>query len=161
MQKTYKNLSILTRTPNVLHYLSHSLLHQTQNTSNHQHCPLFLYLPPLNRPNLTSDKLSCAWVTFRTKVLRPGPVQGSGSGFWPGQFFKKKSKRRRFSKKKKQKSTGLSPGLAGSPGRPAGSHRVFPSPVFSSTWPGSGPGSAGSQVDPPGRTGFQNYVSDT
>jgi hypothetical protein len=31
----------------------------------------------------------------RSKVLRPGPVQGSGSGFWPGrpgQFFLKKSK---------------------------------------------------------------------
>jgi len=87
-------------------------------------------------------------------VLRPclvaGPVQGPGSRFWlghqvltgsPGQFFFFKSKRRRFSKKKKQKSTGLQPGLARS-------HRVFPSPIFSSTRPGSSPGSAGSQVDP-------------
>jgi hypothetical protein len=35
--------------------------------------------------------------------------------------------------------------------------RVFPSTIFSSTRPGSSPGSAGSRVDPPGQTGFQNY----
>jgi hypothetical protein len=91
-------------------------------------------------------------------VLRPclvaGPVQGPGSRFWlghqvltgsPGQFFFFKSKRRRFSKKKKTKvnrfATGSWPGLARS-------HRVFPSPIFSSTRPGSSPGLAGSQVDP-------------
>jgi hypothetical protein len=38
-------------------------------------------------------------------VFRPGPVQGSGSRFWPGRpgqiFFLKKSKQRRFSKKNK------------------------------------------------------------
>jgi len=46
---------------------------------------------------------------------------------------------------------GLQPGLG----------RVTPGfsfPVFSSTRPGSSPGSAGFWVDPLGRAGFQNYV---
>ena len=54
-------------------------------------------------------------------VFKPDPVQGSGSGFWPGHrvvrvnlYFKKKSKRRRFSKKKEV--NGLQPSFAGSPG---------------------------------------------
>jgi hypothetical protein len=42
--------------------------------------------------------------------------------------------------------------------RVAGSHRVFSSPIFSSTRPGSSPGSARSRGDPPGRAGFQNYA---
>jgi hypothetical protein len=48
-------------------------------------------------------------------VFKPGPVQGPGSGFWPGYrvnlYFKKNSKRRRFSKKKKV--NGLQPGVVG------------------------------------------------
>ena len=44
------------------------------------------------------------------------------------------------------------------PGRVAESHRVFPFPIFSSTWPGSGPGSARSWVNQAGRVGFQNYM---
>jgi hypothetical protein len=88
-------------------------------------------------------------------VFKPDPVQGSGSGFWPGHrvvrvnlYFKKKSKRRRFSKKKK-KSTGCNRVL---PGR-----RVMTFFIFSSTRPDSSPGSGGSWIDPPNRAGFQNY----
>jgi hypothetical protein len=96
------------------------------------------------------------------KVLRPGPVQGSGSGFWPGlrvwpgrpgQFFKKKNQNDVVLVKKNKSQRVCHRVLTGS----AGSHRVFPSPVFSSTRPGSSPGSAGSRVDPPGRARFQNY----
>ena len=63
----------------------------------------------------------------------------------------------------KKKSTGLRPGLVGStesPDQPdgsAGSHRVFPSFIFSSTRPGSSLGLARSRVDPQGRARFQNY----
>jgi hypothetical protein len=76
-------------------------------------------------------------VTFRTKVLRPGPVQGSGSGFWPdhqvwpGQFFKKKSKRRRFSKKKKkQKKTKVNGFVTGSCRVTGSTRRVTPGFFF-------------------------------
>jgi len=50
------------------------------------------------------------------KVLRPGPVQGSGSGFWPGhrvwpgrpgQFFKKKNQNDVVLVKKKTKANGF------------------------------------------------------
>jgi len=91
-------------------------------------------------------------------VFRPSP----GPEFWPGHrvirvnFFKKKSKWRRFSKKqKKPKSTDRNwvfDRVAGS----AGSHQVVPSPIFSSTRPGSSPRSAESRVDLPSQAGFQN-----
>jgi hypothetical protein len=91
--------------------------------------------------------------THRTIVFKPGPVQGSGSGS-PGfervtgspesiPILLKKSKRRHFSKKK---VNGLQPGFL--PGF-AGSHQVMTFPIFSSTQPGSNPGS---------RAGFQNYA---
>ena len=80
-----------------------------------------------------------------TIVFRPGPVQGSGSGFWlglPGQIFFLKNN---VVLVKKQKSTGCNQVfdrvLPGQPVGSAGSHRVFPSPIFSSTRPGSSPGS--------------------
>ena len=72
------------------------------------------------------------------------------SKFWSGHWvltrssrsiFFKKSKRHRFSKKKIQKSTGCNRVF----------NRVFPPLVFSSTRPGSNPGSAGTRVDLPGR----------
>jgi len=50
--------------------------------------------------NLVSEFSGECHVTI---VLRPGPVQGPGSGFWPGHlvsrvsFFKKKLKWHRFS----------------------------------------------------------------
>jgi hypothetical protein len=90
-------------------------------------------------------------------VLRPGPVADpvqdpTGFDRVTGSaglvLFLKKLKRRHFSKKKKTKVNGFATGL---PGQPAGSHRVFSSPVFSSTRPGSSPGS--------GR--FQNYKYGT
>jgi hypothetical protein len=65
---------------------------------------------------------------------------------WVGRvnfYFKKNSKRRRFSyKKKKNKSQRVATGfLNESPGQPAGSHRVVAYAIFSSTRPGSIPGS--------------------
>jgi hypothetical protein len=91
-------------------------------------------------------------------VFKPDPVQGSGSGFWPGhritrvnRYFKTKSKRRRFSKKKRNQR------VATEFCRVAGSHRVMTFPIFSSTRPGSSPGSGGSWIDLPNRAGFQNY----
>jgi hypothetical protein len=85
-------------------------------------------------------------------VFRPDPVQGPGSGFWPGRpdqfFYLKKSKWRRFSKKKK--STGCNQVFDRVlPSQPAKSHQVFLSPVFSSTRPGFNPWSARSRVDLP------------
>jgi hypothetical protein len=82
---------------------------------------------------------------FRVLARSPGLTGSAGS------ILLKKNQNDVVLVKKKQKKTkangfvtGSWPGLArsaGSPGRPAGSHRVFPSPVFSSTRPGSGPGS--------------------
>jgi hypothetical protein len=79
-------------------------------------------------------------VIVLTIVFRPGPVAGPGSRFWPGYriirvnfFILKKSKRCRFSKKK---STGYNRVFD----RVARSHQVFPSSVFSLTWPDSSPG---------------------
>jgi len=87
--------------------------------------------------------LWATWLTMPTTpgliVFRPDQVQGLGSGFWlgwPCQFFK--SKRHCFSKK--QKSTGCKR-VFDRVNRIAGSHQVF-----SSTRPGSTPGS---RVDPP------------
>jgi hypothetical protein len=64
-------------------------------------------------------------------------------------------------KKKKKKSTRrvnrvTDRVLPGQPVESIGSHRVMAYAIFSSTRPGSSPGSAGSRVDPPGRAGFQN-----
>jgi hypothetical protein len=53
----------------------------------------------------------------------------------------------------------LSPGLVGSPGRPAGSHRVFPFPVFSSTRSSSGPGST-RRAGPGFKTMIKTMVRD-
>jgi hypothetical protein len=80
-------------------------------------------------------------------VFKPGlmadPVQGLGSGFWLGHrepesiFFLNQNDVVLF---KKQKSTGCNQVFDRVlPGQPAGSHRVFHSPIFSSTWPGSSP----------------------
>jgi hypothetical protein len=97
---------------------------------------------------------------FLIIVFRPGLVQGPGSGFWSGHriarvnfFFK--SKRRYFSKKTKvnELQPGFWPDLAGSSGQPAGSHRVFPFPIFSSSRPGSSPGST-CQAEPGFKTIF-------
>jgi hypothetical protein len=65
-----------------------------------------------------------------TIVLIPGPIQGPGFGFWLDHLVTrvnlKKNQNDIVLVKKNQKSTGLQPGLAGS-------HRVFPSLIFSST----------------------------
>jgi hypothetical protein len=84
--------------------------------------------------------------SFQTyPVGRPAPRSGFRvlTGL-SGQFFFK-SKRRRFSKKKKTKINGLQPSFF------TGSHRVFLSLIFSSTWPGFSLGSTGSWVDLPGQ----------
>ena len=77
-----------------------------------------------------------------------------GSPDCPSQFFFK-SKRRYFSKKTKvnELQPGFWPDLAGSSGQPAGSHRVFPFPIFSSSRPGSSPGST-RQAEPGFKTIF-------
>jgi len=123
------------------------------------------------RPQFCCEKNSISWKIKKEKKgniapridFKPGPVQDSGFRFWPGQsgqsLFKKNSKRRCFNKKK-TKINELQPSFAGSPGQTTGSaesHRVITFPIFSSTRPGSSPGPAGSRIDPPGRTGFQNY----
>jgi len=48
--------------------------------------------------------------------------------------------------------------LPGQPGHPAGSLRVFPSPVFSSTRPGSSLGVAGSGVARQAGPGFKTVT---
>jgi hypothetical protein len=101
-------------------------------------------------------------------VFKLGPVQGPGSGFWPGHRvgriipYLKKIQNGVVLVKKKQKKTKINglqpsfwPGVSGS----AGSHRIMTFHIFSSTRPGFSHGSAGSQVDPSGRAGFQNYAS--
>jgi hypothetical protein len=84
-------------------------------------------------------------------VFRPGPVQGPGSGFWPGHrvarvnFFK--SKRRRFSKKNKSQPVATR--------FLTESCRVTPSysfPYFFFNLARFQP-----RVDPPGRARCQNY----
>jgi hypothetical protein len=99
-------------------------------------------------------------------------VRVPGSKFWPGHrvlvesvlVFLNQNDVILVKKKKKNKSQQVcNRVLTGScwvnrVARSAGSHRVFPSPVFSSTRPGSSLGSAGSRVGPPGRAGFQNYA---
>jgi hypothetical protein len=92
-----------------------------------------------------------------TMVFRPGPVQYSGSRFWPGHqvltgspghpgYFFLKSIRRRFSKKNKSQLAATR-FLTWS----TRSHQVFSFPIFSWTRPGSSLESSGSRVDPPGR----------
>jgi len=96
------------------------------------------------------------------KVLRPGlvagPVQGSGSGFWPGhrvwpgrpgQFFKKKNQNDVVLVKKKTKKTkangfvtGSWPGLARSAGSP-GHTGFFLPPFFRQPGPVPAPGRPG------------------
>jgi hypothetical protein len=79
-----------------------------------------------------------------TIVFKPGPVQGPGSGFWPGQsLFLKKIQNGVVLVKKK--INGLQPGFVGSTESPGYDFFYF----LSSTRPGSSPGSAGSRVDPP------------
>jgi len=116
-------------------------------------------------------KFDQCWFAFffsnnvRNKVFKPGPVQGPGSGFWPGRpgqfLFLKNSKRRHFSKKTKvnELQPGFLPGFAGSTGSlgQPGHHQVMAYAIFSSTRPGSSPGPT-SRADPPGQTGFQNMV---
>jgi hypothetical protein len=87
--------------------------------------------------------------TFKT---RPGGRLGprprfqvlTGSLGRPGQFFFL-NQNGVVLVKKKQKSAGLQLGLdwvlPGQPAGSAGSHHVFSSPIFSSTWPDSSPGS--------------------
>ena len=102
------------------------------------------------------------WMTvIATIVLRHGLVQGSGSWFWPDQFFFK-SKRRRFSKKNKKNKSQLicNRVLTGScrvnpPGQPGHIGFFLPS-FFLQLGPVPVPG-PGSRVDPPGQAGFQNY----
>jgi hypothetical protein len=94
-------------------------------------------------------------------VFRLDPVQDSGFGFWLGHPGQKKFKSKRcYFSKKKNKQTKVNElqssfwhGFAGS----IGSHQVFPSTIFSSTWPGSNLKSTKSQIDLLGRAGFQNY----
>jgi len=87
-------------------------------------------------------------------LLRPVQVAGSvrdpGSRFWPGHWVDRVSsfflnQNGVVLVKKKQKSAGLQLGLdwvlPGQPAGSAGSHHVFSSPIFSSTWPDSSPGS--------------------
>ena len=87
-----------------------------------------------------------------------GPVQSPGSGFWPGQFFFFKNQNDAVlvkQKTKKNKSQRVcNRVLLGQPAGSVRSHRVFSSPVFSSTRPDSSPGS---WVDLSGRAGFQKY----
>jgi hypothetical protein len=90
-------------------------------------------------------------------------VAGPGSGLSKSIIiFKKNKKKYYFSKK--TKINGLQLGLTGSTGL-IGLHQVFssfiflqPGPVLAPERPG--PGSAGSRIDPSGRTGFQNYNMD-
>jgi len=100
------------------------------------YCYLFVLCHPLF--------VGCLWLehSFQT---RSGGRPGLRLGFrvlTGSIFFLKKSKRRRFSKKKKvnRLQPSFLPGLAGS----IGSRQIFPYPIFSSTRPGSSPGSANS-----------------
>jgi len=69
------------------------------------------------------------------------------------------SKRRSFTfvyiKKKDRVSAGFTRVDRVSPGQLPGGFLLGPGPVLGPGRPG--PGSAGSRVDPPGRSGFQNY----
>jgi hypothetical protein len=109
-------------------------------------------------PSLLTGVFVGATLWMSTVVLRLGPIQGSGSGFWsdhrvltrsldrPVQLFLKKSKRYRFSKKNK-KSTGCNRVLSGH----WSTRRVTPGFSFLHFFfnrPGSG---LGSRVDPPSR----------
>ena len=105
------------------------------------------------KPLKIAWKIDSGFWTLLSIVLKSGlvagPVKDPGSGFWPGQFFFFKSKQCRFSKKTKVN------------GFATGSCQLIPSvffPFFSSTRPGSCPRSAGSLIDPSGRTEFQNYA---
>jgi hypothetical protein len=100
---------------------------------------------------------------------RPGGRPGPRSRFRvltespgrPSQFFlKKKNQNDAILVKNKNVNrlqSGFWPGLIGSTRQTTRSHRVFSSPIFSSTRSGFSSGSAGSQVDPPGWAEFQNY----
>jgi len=98
------------------------------------------------------------------KVFKPGPVQGPGFGFWPSHRVLTGSAGSISILKEiqngvvlvKKKSTGCNQVLPGQPAGSAGSHLVMAYSIFSSTRPGSNPGSAGSRVDLPGWAGFQN-----
>jgi hypothetical protein len=89
-----------------------------------------------------------------SKVFEPGPVQGPGSGFWPGHrvlagsagsipILKKIQNGVVLVKKKKSQrvATRFLTGFCRVAGQPAGSHRVMAYAIFSSTRPGSSPGS--------------------
>jgi hypothetical protein len=99
-----------------------------------------------------------------TIVLRPGPVQGSGFGFWlghlvwpgrPGQFFLKKSKQRHFSKKKSQRVCNRV--LTGSTCRVSRVTLGFSFLCFFFNPPPFRPRTAKSRVDLSSRVKFQNY----
>jgi len=91
----------------------------------------------------------------KTIVLRPGLIQGLGSGFWPGHLvgrviFFLKSKWRRFSKK--NKSQRVCNRVAGS------THWVSrATPGFSFPRFFFNPARFQPRVNPLGRAGFQNY----
>jgi len=88
--------------------------------------------------------------SFKTRPGgRPGPRPGfrvlAGSPGLTGSILFKKNQNDVVLVKKNKSQRVCHRVLTGSPGRPAGSagsHRVFPSPVFSSTRPVSGPRSA-------------------
>jgi len=123
-------------------------------------------LPHLNLCVSQSNTWKLIIVIVFKPGLMAGPVQGPGSGFWPGyqvarvnSFFLKKSKWCHFSKKTNvnKLQSGFWPSLIGSTRQTTGSHRVFPFFIFSSTRSGFSSESVGSQVDPPGWAEFQNY----
>jgi hypothetical protein len=94
--------------------------------------------------------------THGAKFLNPARFKARVPGFdrvGRVNFYFKKFQKDVVLVKKKNKSQRVATGfLTGS----AGSYRVMAYAIFSSTRPGSSPGSAGSRVDPPGRAGFQN-----
>jgi len=90
---------------------------------------------------------------------RPGPRPGSPGR--PGQFFFFKSKRCRFSKKIKQKSTGRNRVFDWVNWVVGSTHRVFPSPIFSSTQPDSSPRRSGSGSTRRAGPGFKTMGNTT
>jgi len=101
---------------------------------------------------------TCLWDRYITIYIFPSFDRITGSA---GSVFVFKSKWYHFSKKKIKKAkvnwfSTRSCRVSRVTGS-TGSHRVFSSPIFSSTRPGSSPKSARSQVNPMDRTEFQNY----